>query len=240
MTTILGFLEHVLACEGPVTFETLVQRLRHENLSKARDLAAVVRNALTAMPTAISLPDRRWTSPHRFLDGVVATHVVRSPTKNRADLWPRYDLAAFGPILARGAPLATGGQLRATRYSWQQPEIPAVLVGPPGWLPPAQADTTLVFRWHHGLIDVSTTMLDPHSDTLSSRENMLRTLFLEHRSIRSVSHMRYPIASALWGAMLEAPDIMRAPVSPLTELLAGVIDSQAADTHRRCCRCAAC
>ena len=139
----------ILRERGPMDLPTLTRRARLA--AERADLQEVAVQVLVETATLlVQRPDGRVAYLGDVLEGIVLTHRVRGSLRERTDLWlgsdvqPFLTMACLAPL-----PLATGGEARLTETS----DHP-VLLGPPGWLPPAARGDLIGLSWNHGRLGV--------------------------------------------------------------------------------------
>ncbi len=229
---IATFCTELIADSGPLELGELARRVSAAGLTRARNPESVVKSALSQTSGILELPDGRFDSVRRMLDGAVLTHRVRAATTGCRVLYGGPELALLDELLSTGPlPLATGGQ--AHRASGDLDGI----VGPPGWLPDVPADTLVALRLAGGTLRAGT--VDAGDDVLAARAERLRVILAKHltaaepkASWRSTSwHSDWPdygrvrsgwrrtlLRAVLYG-LAECPDLLAEPVPPLDEVL---------------------
>ncbi len=208
-----------LVCErGPLDVAALT---RHARL--ARGNHRVDEHAVTAVLDSATLlvmrPDGRVAYLGDVLDGIVLTHRVRGSLHGRTDLWlgqgvqPFIAMAVLAPL-----PLATGGEARLGET------LEPVLLGPSGWLPPAEPGDLLALHWKDGLLSVR--VVEPGELATPAQEDEVRRVLGERCrtelwwDAREDDWVRNSLLlRALGVARLENPDLLSTPHAPLNQLL---------------------
>lgn len=205
---------------GPVDLRTLTRRARIT--SGRRDLdPGVVEALVDAATLLVTRPDGRVVYLGDVLDGIVLTHRVRGSLRDRTDLWlgqsvqPFLVMACLHPL-----PLATGGEAVLTETA----DHP-VLLGPPGWLPPADAGDLIGLRWRDGRLTVR--LVEPDELAGPAEEDAVRRVLGERCRTERWWHgdededwvRRALLVQALGIARLEVPDLLSTPHAPLDQVL---------------------
>ena len=202
--------------EGPLEIATLTRRAR---LSLGRPVDELtVRVLLDTANLLVERPDGRVAYLGDVLDGIVLTHRVRGSLRDRTDLWLGYAVQPFLTMAVVGPlPLVDGGEARLGET------CDPVLVGPPGWLPPAEHGDLVGLHWQHGRLAVR--VVDPDDLAGPAEEDAVRRVLGEHcRSetwdgpdedwVRNALLVR-----ALATARLEDPAFLSTPHAPLDQAL---------------------
>lgn len=133
----------------------------------------VVEALVDAATPLVTRPDGRVEFLGDVLDGIVLTHRVRGSLRDRTDLWlgdgvqPFLAMACLHPL-----PLTTGGEARLTETA----DHP-VLLGPPGWLPPADSGDLIALCWRDGQLAVR--LVDPDELAGPAEEDAVRRVLGE-------------------------------------------------------------
>ena len=203
---------------GPLDLRTLTHRAR---VAAGRpDLDASGVEALVETGTLLVVrPDGRIAYLGDVLDGIVLTHRVRGSLRGRTDLWlgrgvqPFLTMAVIAPL-----PLGSGGAARLAETD------DPVLLGPEGWLPPAEPGDLVALRWSAGQLAVR--LVDPAELPGPAEEDAVRRLLSEHcRAERwwkgdDEDWVRNALLlEALGRARLEDPQLLSTPHAPLDQLL---------------------
>jgi hypothetical protein len=113
---IVVFCSDLINTSGPLPAEELGQRVRAAGLTKSINPVTTIRTALRQSPIMVQLPDGRFDSARRMLDGVALTHRVRFATKGRQVLFAGPELAVLDQVLVHEGSLAlTAGGLSPRR-----------------------------------------------------------------------------------------------------------------------------
>ncbi|MEV6415756.1 hypothetical protein [Kribbella sp. NPDC051718] len=201
---------------GPLSPDDLAPAVLAAGLTKSTNPAAAVRTALRQSPVLVQLPDGRFDTVRRMLDGAALTHRVHSPTKGRQVLFAGPELALLDLLLLHegSLPLASGEAITSSIGEF------GGWCGPPDWLPDVPADSLLAFRLHNGRLSVEPV---PHEPALSSPStDRLRTVLKRHlKSSDPLAEWqsRHTLATLLLRALAEIPDLLRDPLPPLDEVL---------------------
>lgn len=147
------------------------------------------------------------------------THRLRGSLRDRTDLWLGHGVQPFLAMACHTPlPLVTGGEARLT-----ETEEP-VLLGPDGWLPPAEHGDLIALHWRGGQLAVRT--VDPDELAGPDEEDAVRRLLSERcRTERwwqgdDEDWVRNALLlEALGRARLEDPDLLSTPHAPLDQIL---------------------
>ena len=226
---IAGLCEQVLAREGPLPPERLADRLAAAGLTLPPDPAPWLEMLLGGASGLYELPDGRIANLDALLDGATVTHRVSAGELADGVVALEPDLTV---LLAVGdaddaddgaLALATGGS--ATVAVGGEPDSGVgdghpladrwVAVGPPGWLGGAAAGDLLAFRLADGFLHVGRVDAAPAGSEVAGRR-------LAH-AFEAASEDGDPVESCdvVLAALADAPDLLRRPLPPLAELLAG-------------------
>ena len=204
--------------DGPLDVATLTRRVRLTSGDHRLTEGAVLA-VLDSATLLVRRPDGRVAWLGDVLDGIVLTHRVRGALADRCDLWlgqsvqPFLAMATIEPL-----PLATGGEARIADT------LDPVLIGPPGWLPPADAGDLVALTWTSGQLSVRVVAPDEVAGPVEEEavrcllgERCRTELWWEARDddwLRNALLIR-----ALAGVRLEDPDFLSTPHAPLEQLL---------------------
>lgn len=203
---------------GSLDLRTLTRRARL-TLGR-RELDPHVVSVVVDVATLLVVrPDGRVAYLGDVLDGVVLTHRIRGSLRDRTDLWlglgaqPFLAMACLGPL-----PLEGGGEARLAET------VDPVLIGPPGWLPPAEHGDLIALRWVGGRLAVSLVGADELAGP--GEEDAVRKILGERcRTERwwsdadDESSRAAVLLAALGSARLEDPDLLSTPHAPLDQVL---------------------
>lgn len=204
--------------DGPTDVATLTRRVRLAG-GDHRLTETAVRVVLDSATLLVQRPDGRVAWLGDVLDGIVLTHRVRGSLADRCDLWlgqgvqPFLAMAALAPL-----PLATGGEARIADT------LDPVLIGPPGWLPPAEAGDLIALTWTSGRLAVRVVAPDEVAGPAEEEaarcllgERCRTELWWEARDDDWVRHAL--LIRAISSVRLEDPDFLSTPHAPLDQLL---------------------
>jgi hypothetical protein len=205
-----------ISSSGPLSPDDLAPAVLAAGLTKSGNPAAAVRTALRQSPVMVQLPDGRFDSVRRMLDGAALTHRVRYATKGRQVLFAGPELALLDLLLVHDGSLSlsSGDAVTASIGEF------GGWCGPPDWLPDVRADSLLAFRLRNGRLSVETV---PDEPALSSPSTDHLRLVLR-RCLRSGDALspwqsRRTLATLMLRALAEIPDLLLDPVPPLDEVL---------------------
>jgi len=213
---IVSFCSDLIASTGPIQLDDVADQVRAAGLTRAADPVTRIRSALQQSPVMFHLPDGRFDSARRMLDGAALTHRVRYATKGRQVLFAGPELAVLDQILVHEGSLAlTSGGALVTSVG----EMPG-WCGPPGWLPDVPADTLLAFRLRAGALSVEPVIGELHA--AGEQVERLRQVLRRHlRSFDSFDERgsQRTLGRVLLRAVAEVPDLLADPLPPLDEVL---------------------
>ena len=201
---------------GPLTPDELGPKVLAAGLTKSTNPATAIRTALRQSPVMLHLPDGRFDSARRMLDGAALTHRVRSPTRGRQVLFTGPELALLDQLLVHEGSIAltAGGAVTSSLGEF------GGWCGPPDWLPDVPADSLLVFRLYNGRLSVDPLPSEPARDSPSVER--LRTVLRRHlQSDDTLNqwHSHQTLGVVMLRALAEIPDLLKVPLPPLDELL---------------------
>ncbi|MCK0112989.1 hypothetical protein MWU75_12640 [Ornithinimicrobium sp. F0845] len=200
---------------GPRDVGWLAARAR----ARLRDATIDEESVITAVHECTLLVGRPDGAVVRLLDlleGQVLTHRVSEETAGRVDLWtglalmPLTAWASVEPLR-----LASGGGVTAAEFGHQ------ALVGPPGWLPQARPHQLLGIRVRDGRISVDVV----DAVTSPQRDHQVRlALTSQYRNEAwwtgdELANRPAALNRAVGYALLQQPDLLGEPGTPLNELL---------------------
>jgi hypothetical protein len=216
--SLLDVLVPLVRQHGPLDLRTLARKARIASGRRDLDLVAV-ETLVDSCTALVERPDGRVVYLGDVLDGIVLTHRVRGSLRDRTDLWlgqgvqPFLAMACLHPL-----PLATGGEATLTDTA----DHP-VLLGPPGWLPPAEPGDLVALSWADGRLAVR--LVDPDELAGPAEEDAVRRLLSERCRAERWWHddeewaRRALLIQALSVARLEDPELLSTPHAPLDQLL---------------------
>ncbi len=213
---IVIFCSDLINASGPLTPDELGPQVRAAGLTKAANPANAIRTALRQSPVMVQLPDGRFDSARRMLDGVALTHRVRFATKGRQVLYAGPELAVLDQILVHEGSLAltSGGAITSSFGEFSG------WCGPPDWLPDVPAESLLAFRFRNGRLAVEPV---PYELPLASPE-VERLRLVLRRYLMTSDHLDYwrshhTLGKVMLRALAEVPDLLVDPLPPLDEIL---------------------
>jgi hypothetical protein len=213
---IVSFCSDLIAASGPLPADDLGPRVRAAGLTKSANPVTTIRAALRQSPVMVHLPDGRFDSAKRMLDGAALTHRVRYATKGRQVLFTGPELAVLDQVLVHEGSLAlsTGGAVTSSLGEF------GGWCGPPDWLPDVQADSLLAFRIRNGRLAVEPVAHEP--STSSEEVERLRIVLRRHlqsddRLESWMSHQT--LGRVMLRGLAEVPDLLTEPLPPLDEVL---------------------
>lgn len=213
---IVTFCADQINSSGPLTPDDLAPRVLAAGLTRSTNPAAAVRTALRQSPVMVQLPDGRFDSARRMLDGAALTHRVRYPTKGRQVLYAGPELAMLDQLLLHEGSLAlsAGGAVTSSFGEF------GGWCGPPDWLPDVRADTLLAFRLRNGRVAVE-PVLDEPSPASSATERLRVVLRRYLRSDDGLGQWQsqHTLGAVMLRALAEIPDLLIDPLPPLDEVL---------------------
>ncbi|WP_328325850.1 hypothetical protein OHA70_36595 [Kribbella sp. NBC_00382] len=201
---------------GPLSPDDLAPAVAAAGLTKSGNPAAAVRAALRQSPVMVQLPDGRFDSVRRMLDGAALTHRVRYATKGRQVLFAGPELAPLDLLLVHDGSLAlsSGDAVTASIGEF------GGWCGPPDWLPDVPADSLLAFRLRNGRLWVEPVPDEPPLSSPST--DRLRVVLKRHlRSTDALGEWqtRNTLATLILRVLTEIPDLLLDPLPPLDEVL---------------------
>jgi hypothetical protein len=213
---IVSFCSDLIAASGPLPADDLGQRVRAAGLTKSANPVTTIRAALRQSPVMVHLPDGRFDSAKRMLDGAALTHRVRYATRGRQVLFTGPELAVLDQVLVHEGSLAlsAGGAVTSSLGEF------GGWCGPPDWLPDVQADSLLAFRIRSGRLAVEPLAHEP--STSSGEIERLRIVLRRH--LQSDDRLegwrsQQTLGRVMLRALAEAPDLLTEPLPPLDEVL---------------------
>ena len=213
---IVAFCSDLITASGPLPVDELGQRVLAAGLTKSSNPVTTIRSALRQSPIMVLLPDGRFDSARRLLDGAALTHRVRYATKGRQVLFAGPELAVLDQVLVHEGSLAltAGGAVTSSLGEF------GGWCGPPDWLPDVPADALLAFRMRNGRLSVETVEDEPprKSDEVERLRVVLRRYLLADDNL---SHWQshHTLGTVMLRALAEVPDLLAEPLPPLDEVL---------------------
>jgi hypothetical protein len=201
---------------GPLSADDLGQPVLAAGLTKAVNPANAIRTALRQSPVMVQLPDGRFDSARRMLDGAALTHRVRFATKGKQVLYAGPELSVLDQILVHEGSLAltSGGAITSSLGEF------GGWCGPADWLPDVPADTLLAFRLRNGRLTVEPLAHEPalKSDEVERLRVVLRRYLM---STDPLDYWRshHTLGKVMLRALAEVPDLLVEPLPPLDEVL---------------------
>lgn len=213
---IVSFCSDLIAASGPLPADDLGPRVRAAGLTKSANPVTTIRAALRQSPVMVHLPDGRFDSARRMLNGAALTHRVRYATKGRQVLFTGPELAVLDQVLVHEGSLAlsAGGAVTSSHGEF------GGWCGPPDWLPDVPADSLLAFRIRSGRLAVEPVAPEP--STSSDEVERLRIVLRRHLQSddRLQSWMsQQTLGRVMLRALAEVPDLLTEPLPPLDEVL---------------------
>lgn len=217
---------------GPASVEWLAQRCRRD-CRDARICAERVVDTIEHSAVIVGLPDGRAAHLLDVLRGSIFTQRVRSPLRDRTDLWSHLALQPLLSILLVDTlPLTGGGVLRGADFGHN------AIVGPAGWLPSADPGDLIGVRV--GADGLRVERVDPDTLPGPEDEQRVRALLAQHyRTERwwsgseDLESRPAELTRAIGHALLEVPDLFATPQRPLNELLYDALQQDQEDHHWR-------
>ncbi|HEY0475051.1 MAG TPA: hypothetical protein VGD34_25455 [Kribbella sp.] len=213
---IVVYCSDLINASGPLPAEELGQQVRAVGLTKSANPVATIRTALRQSPIMLQLPDGRFDSARRMLDGVALTHRVRFATKGRQVLFAGPELAVLDQVLVHEGSLAltAGGAVTSSLGEF------GGWCGPPDWLPDVPADALLAFRFRNGRLSVEPVQEEPAptSDAVERLRVVLRRHLMCSDNLDHW-HSHHTLGKVMLRALAEVPDLLLDPVPPLDEVL---------------------
>jgi hypothetical protein len=213
---IVSFCSDLIAACGPLPADDLGPRVRAAGLTKSTNPVNTIRTALRQSPVMVHLPDGRFDSAKRMLDGAALTHRVRYATKGRQVLFVGPELAVLDQVLVHEGSLAlsAGGAVTSSLGQF------GGWCGPPDWLPDVQADSLLAFRLRSGRLAVEPVAHEP----ATSSEDVERLRIVLRRHLQSDDRLeswssQQTLGRVMLRALAEVPDLLTEPLPPLDEVL---------------------
>lgn len=213
---IVTFCADQINSSGPLTPDDLAPRVLAAGLTRSGNPAGFVRTALRQSPVMVQLPDGRFDSARRMLDGAALTHRVRYATKGRQVLFAGPELAMLDQLLVHEGSLAlsAGGAVTSSFGEF------GGWCGPPDWLPDVRADDLLAFRLRNGRVSVEPVLDEPPvSSPASDRLRLVLCRYLRADDDLRHSHSRRTLGALMLRALAEIPDLLIEPLPPLDEVL---------------------
>ncbi|TDU83228.1 hypothetical protein EV138_5690 [Kribbella voronezhensis] len=213
---IVIFCSDLINAAGPLTPDDLGQQVLAAGLTKSVHPANAIRTALRQSPVMVQLPDGRFDSARRMLDGVALTHRVRFATKGRQVLYAGPELAVLDQILVHEGSLAltSGGAITSSLGEF------GGWCGPPDWLPDVPADSLLAFRFRNGRLAVEPVAQEPSFKSAEvERLRVVLRRFLMTSDDLDPWKSHHTLGKVMLRALAEVPDLLREPLPPLDEIL---------------------
>ncbi|WP_020391324.1 hypothetical protein [Kribbella catacumbae] len=213
---IVTFCADQINSSGPLTPDDLAPRVLAAGLTRSTNPAAAVRTALRQSPVMVQLPDGRFDSARRMLDGAALTHRVRYPTKSRQVLYAGPELAMLDQLLLHEGSLAlsAGGAVTSSFGEF------GGWCGPPDWLPDVRADTLLAFRLRNGRVAVEPVLDEPSpASPATERLRVVLRRYLRSEDGLSQWQSHHTLGAVMLRALAEIPDLLIDPLPPLDEVL---------------------
>jgi len=213
---IVAFCSDLITAAGPQPTDELARRVTAAGLTRSTNPVTTVRTALRQSPIMVHLPDGRFDSARRMLDGAALTHRVRYGTKDRQVLFTGPELAVLDHLLVHegSLALAAGGAVTSSLGEF------GGWCGPPDWLPDVPTDSLLAFRLRNGRLSVEPVAHEPPRQ--SAELERLRVVLRRHlKSDDSLNNWRshHTLGHVMLRALAEVPDLLRDPLPPLDEVL---------------------
>ncbi len=213
---IVTFCADQINASGPLTPDDLGARAAGAGLTKSGNPAASVRTALRQSPVMVQLPDGRFDSARRMLDGAALTHRVRYATKGRQVIFAGPELAMLDQLLVHEGSLAlsAGGAISLSFGEF------GGWCGPPDWLPDVRADALLAFRLRSGRVAVEPVLDEPSlSSPATERLRVVLRRYLRADDGLSQRQSQHTLGAMMLRALAEVPDLLIEPLPPLDEVL---------------------
>jgi len=213
---IVAFCSDLINASGPQPAEELLRQAATAGLTKAGNPVNVIRSALRQSPVIVHLPDGRFDSARRMLDGAALTHRVRYATKGRQVLFAGPELSVLDHVLVHEGSLAlsAGGAVTSSMGQF------GGWCGPPDWLPDVPAESLLVFRFRNGRLTVTPASQEP--PRVSEAVERLRLVLRRHlQSEDGLSQWQthLTLGKVMLRALAEVPDLLAEPLPPFDEIL---------------------
>lgn len=213
---IVTFCADQINSSGPLTPDDLAPHVRAAGLTKSSNPASAVRTALRQSPVMVQLPDGRFDSARRMLDGAALTHRVRYPTKGRQVLYAGPELAMLNQLLLHEGSLAlsAGGAITSSFGEF------GGWCGPPDWLPDVGADTLLAFRLRNGRVSVEPVPDEPSpANPATERLRVVLRRYLRSDDGLGQWQSHHTLGAIMLRALAEIPDLLIDPLPPLDEVM---------------------
>jgi hypothetical protein len=213
---IVIFCSDLINDAGPMAPDDLGRRVLAAGLTKSVNPVNTIRTALRQSPVMVQLPDGRFDSARRMLDGVALTHRVRFATRGRQVLYAGPELSVLDQVLVHEGSLAltAGGAITSSLGEF------GGWCGPPDWLPDVPADSLLAFRFRNGRLSVEPVTHEPSlkSDEVERLRVVLRRYLMTSDNL---DHWRshHTLGKVMLRALAEVPDLLLDPLPPLDEIL---------------------
>jgi hypothetical protein len=213
---IVAFCSDLINSAGPLSPDELGGKILAAGLTKSTNPATAVRTALRQSPVMVHLPDGRFDSARRMLDGAALTHRVHYPTKGRQVLFAGPELAMLDHLLVHEGSIAltAGGAVTSSLGQF------GGWCGPPDWLPDVPTDALLAFRLDNGRLTVEPVLHEPSRDspTIDRLRMVLKRHLMSGDNLNSwQSHQT--LGTLMLRALAEIPDLLKSPLPPLDEIL---------------------
>ena len=213
---IVAFCSDLITAAGPQPTDELARRVAAAGRTQSANPVTTVRAALRQSPIMVHLPDGRFDSARRMLDGAALTHRVRYGTKDRQVLFTGPELAVLDHLLVHegSLALAAGGAVTSSLGEF------GGWCGPPDWLPDVPTDSLLAFRLRNGRLWVEPVAYEPPHQ--SPELERLRVVLRRHlKSDDSLNNWRshHTLGQVMLRALAEVPDLLIDPLPPLDEVL---------------------
>jgi len=213
---IVTFCAEQINSSGPQTADELAPHVLAAGLTRSGNPAGSVRTALRQSPVMVQLPDGRFDSARRMLDGAALTHRVRYATKGRQILYAGPELAMLDQLLVHEGSLAltAGGAVTSSFGEF------GGWCGPPDWLPDVRADALLAFRLRNGRLSVEPMLDEPApSSPATERLRVVLRRYLRSGDGLSQWQSQHTLGEIMLRALSEIPDLLIEPLPPLDEVL---------------------
>lgn len=209
------------------TSADLADPIAAAGLTRAKSPTQAVTRALGGDRRFRRLVDGRWIAPGQLLDGMVLTHrlapeeAAHSALALVPDLAPLMAADLLAVCTSGGTPLILVWDAAARELTGL--ETDAALQGPPGWLQGATAGELL-----HVTLVGRTLAVAPRSEpSAASRMRARRIVETVRRELDAqpdLSSIGIPpsasLQATLLGMLVDEPDLLHAPMAPLSELFA--------------------
>jgi hypothetical protein len=198
---------------GPLSPDDLAPAAVAAGLTRS---VGAVRSALRQSPVLFQLPDGRFDTVRRMLDGAVLTHRVRYATRGRQVLFAGPELALLDLLLVHegSLPLASGDAITSSIGEF------GGWCGPPDWLPDIRADSLLAFRFRSGRLSVAAMLEEPSSSgPATERLRVVLKRCLRSGDDLAPSQSHHTLSALMLRALAEVPELLHEPLPPLDEIL---------------------